>query len=83
MQPPLPQSYATNWARLLEGARHYVGILLMHTVYLVKLDRRTFVLSAVASVMKNSDETVDDCFAFFSREELLEQQCLCLNASLP
>lgn len=54
----------------------------MHTVYLVKLDRRTFVLLAVASVMKNSDETVDDCFAFFSREELLEQQCLLLEGEL-
>lgn len=46
----------------------------MHTVYLAKLDRRTFVLLGAASVMKNSDEIVEDRFAFFARE-LLEQQC--------
>ena len=60
----------------------YVEMLLMHTVYLATLGRRTFVLLAVTSVMKNSDETVDDCFAFFSREELLEQQCLLLESEL-
>lgn len=32
--------------------------------------------------MKNSHETQDDCFAFFSREELLEQQCLLLESEL-
>ncbi|MGO3987236.1 hypothetical protein ABI582_23030 [Pseudomonas sp. SAS7] len=32
--------------------------------------------------MKNSHETQDDCFAFFSREELLEQQCLLLENEL-
>jgi len=57
-----------------------VDILLMHPVYLAKLDRRTFVLLVVASVMKNPDQTVDDRFAFFSREELLEQQCLLLES---
>jgi hypothetical protein len=32
--------------------------------------------------MKNSHTTQDDCFAFFSREELLEQQCLLLESEL-
>ncbi len=32
--------------------------------------------------MKNSHETQDDCFAFFSREELLEHQCLLLENEL-
>lgn len=32
--------------------------------------------------MKNPHETQDDCFAFFSREELLEQQCLLLESEL-
>lgn len=54
----------------------------MHTVYLAKLDRRTFVLLGAASVMKNSDEIVEDRFAFFAREELLEQQCLLLQSEL-
>lgn len=36
----------------------------------------------VTSVMNHSDETVDDCFAFFTREELLEQQCLMLENEL-
>lgn len=53
----------------------------MHTVYLAKLDRRTFVLLGAASVMKNSDEIVEDRFAFFARE-LLEQQCLLLQSEL-
>ncbi len=64
------------------GASHFFEILLMHTVYLAKLRRRTFVLLAVNSVMNNSDEIVDDRFAFFSREELLEQQCLLLQSEL-
>lgn len=64
------------------GASHFVEILLMHTVYLAKLRRRTFVLLAVNSVMNNADEIVDDRFAFFSREELLEQQCLLLQNEL-
>lgn len=54
----------------------------MHPVYLAKLDRRTFVLLSVTSAMKNPDQTVDDRFAFFSREELLEQQCLLLESEL-
>lgn len=54
----------------------------MHTVYLAKLRRRTFVLHAVTSAMKNPHDTQDDCFAFFSREELLEQQCLLLESEL-
>lgn len=54
----------------------------MHTVYLAKLRRRTFVLHAVTSAMKNSHETQDDCFGFFSREELLEHQCLLLESEL-
>lgn len=53
----------------------------MHTVYLAKLDRRTFVLLGAASVMKNSDEIVEDRFALFARE-LLEQQCLLLQSEL-
>lgn len=32
--------------------------------------------------MKSSDVTVGDRFAFFSREELLEQQCLLLENEL-
>ncbi|MEW4948567.1 hypothetical protein [Pseudomonas asiatica] len=32
--------------------------------------------------MNNSDEIVDDRFAFFSREELLEQQCFLLESEL-
>lgn len=32
--------------------------------------------------MNHSDETVDDCFAFFMREKLLEQQCLLLENEL-
>ncbi|MGJ7547603.1 hypothetical protein [Pseudomonas alloputida] len=32
--------------------------------------------------MNHSDETVDDRFAFFSREELLEQQCVLLENEL-
>ncbi|MBF8803173.1 MULTISPECIES: hypothetical protein [Pseudomonas] len=32
--------------------------------------------------MNHSDETDDDRFAFFSREELLEQQCLLLENEL-
>lgn len=82
LQPTFPQSFATSWAMLLEGARHLVGTLLMHTFYLAKLDRRTFVLLGAASVMKNSDEIVEDRFAFFAREELLEQQCLLLQSEL-
>lgn len=54
----------------------------MHTVYLAKLKRRTFVLHAVTGAMKNPHETQNDCFAFFSREELLEQQCLLLESEL-
>jgi len=54
----------------------------MHTVYLAKLARRTFVLLAVTSAMNNPDETVDDRFAFFSQEELLQQQCLLLENEL-
>lgn len=60
-------------ARLQMGELHSVERLFMHTVWLVTLDRRTFVLLAMACVIK-TDETVDDRFAFFSREELLEQQ---------
>jgi hypothetical protein len=56
--------------------------LLMHPVYLAKLVRRTFVLLAVMSVMNEPDQTLDDRFAFFSREELLEQQCLLLESEL-
>ena len=59
-----------------------VEILLMHPVYLAKLVRRTFVLLAVISVMTKPDLTLDDRFAFFSREELLEQQCLLLESEL-
>lgn len=54
----------------------------MRTVYLAKLDWRTFVLLAVTSVMKNSYETVDDRFALFRVKELLEQQCLLLESEL-
>lgn len=32
--------------------------------------------------MKNPHEAQDSCFAFFSREELLEQQCLMLESEL-
>ncbi|MBA1215887.1 hypothetical protein [Pseudomonas fulva] len=32
--------------------------------------------------MNHSDETVDDRFAFFSRVELLEQQCVLLENEL-
>ncbi|MFG0393021.1 hypothetical protein ACF8LH_04235 [Pseudomonas sp. zbq_4] len=32
--------------------------------------------------MNHSDETVDHCLAFFSREELLKQQCLLLENQL-
>ncbi len=59
-----------------------VETLLMHPVYLAKLVRRTFVLLAVMSVMTKPDQTLDDRFAFFSREELLEQQCLFLESEL-
>lgn len=59
-----------------------VETLLMHPVYLAKLVRRTFVLLAVMSVMNKPDQTLDDRFAFFSREELLEQQCLLLESEL-
>lgn len=62
------------------GAHHSVKILKIHTVYLFRPERRTFVLLVVTSVMKNSDETVDDRFAFFSRDELLEQQDKLLRA---
>ena len=34
------------------------------------------------SVMNEPDQTLDDRFAFFSREELLEQQCLLLESEL-
>lgn len=61
---------------------HSVETLLMHPVYLAKLVRRTFVLLAVMSVMNKPDQTLDDRFAFFSREELLEQQCLLLEGEL-
>ena len=54
----------------------------MHPVYLAKLVRRTFVLLLVTSAMKNPEQIVDDRFAFFSREELLEQQCLLLENEL-
>jgi hypothetical protein len=59
-----------------------VETLLMHPVYLAKLMRRTFLLLAVISVMNKPDQTLDDRFAFFSREELLEQQCLLLESEL-
>lgn len=59
-----------------------VETLLMRPVYLAKLVRRTFVLPAVMSVMNKPDQTLDDRFAFFSREELLEQQCLLLESEL-
>lgn len=59
-----------------------VEILLMHPVYVAKLVRRTFVLLAVITVMTKPDQTLDDRFAFFSREELLEQQCLLLESEL-
>ncbi|WP_367599191.1 hypothetical protein [Pseudomonas fulva] len=32
--------------------------------------------------MRDTDQAVDDRFAFFSREELLEQQCLLLENEL-
>lgn len=32
--------------------------------------------------MNHSDETVVDCFAFFTREELLEQRCRLLENEL-
>ncbi|WP_313455565.1 hypothetical protein [Pseudomonas sp.] len=32
--------------------------------------------------MNKPDQTLDDRFAFFSREELLEQQCLLLEGEL-
>ncbi|EKT4481576.1 hypothetical protein QEM02_001662 [Pseudomonas putida] len=32
--------------------------------------------------MNEPDQTLDDRFAFFSREELLEQQCLLLESEL-
>ncbi|WP_256818924.1 hypothetical protein [Pseudomonas putida] len=32
--------------------------------------------------MNKPDQTLDDRFAFFSREELLEQQCLLLESEL-
>lgn len=60
----------------------YVDVLLMHTVYPAKLDWRTFVSLAVTSDMTNPNETADDRFPFFSREELLEQQCLLLESEL-
>lgn len=59
-----------------------VETLLMHPVYLAKLVRRTFVLLVVMSVMNKPGQTLDDRFAFFSREELLEQQCLLLENEL-
>ncbi len=59
-----------------------VETLLIHPVYLAKLVRRTFVLLAVISVMTKPDQTLDDRFAFFSREELLEQQCLLLESEM-
>jgi len=66
---------------LVSARQHYVEILLMRTVYLAKLGRRTFVLHAVTSAMNNPVETVDDRFAFFS-QELLQQQCLLLENEL-
>lgn len=59
-----------------------VETLLMHPVYLAKLVRRTFVLLSVISAMNKPDQTPDDRFTFFSREELLEQQCLLLESEL-
>ena len=59
-----------------------VETLFINPVYLAKLMRRTFVLIAVISIMNKPDQTLDDRFAFFSREELLEQQCLLLESKL-
>lgn len=64
------------------AGRPYAEALLIHTVYAAKLAMRTFVLLSAASAMSNPHETVDDCFAFFSREELLQQHCLLLENEL-
>ena len=80
-RPQIRNRLLRQWERGRRG-RPCAETLLIHTVYTAKLARRTFVSSEATTVMTNPEQAADDRFAFFSREELLEQQCLLLESEL-